>query len=142
MSKPATPRTYWCDSCQVPLLGELCCACGAKGRNISAATLVPVFRPEINYLRNNIDEELHASLREFELWVTPANYNYHSQGKAFFKLSATSADVAITKIKPPHLPTKRTRKETLDQLRESNRAYVEQHQRRIRLGGPIDSAVL
>ncbi|MBU0967623.1 MAG: phosphoadenosine phosphosulfate reductase family protein [Proteobacteria bacterium] len=128
MSKPATPRTYWCDSCQVPLLGELCCACGAKGRNISAATLVPVFRPEINYLRNNIDEELHASLREFELWVTPANYNYHSQGKAFFKLSATSADVAITKIKPPHLPTKRTRKETLDQLRESNRAYVEQLQ--------------
>lgn len=128
MSKPTTPRTYWCDSCQVPLLGELCGACGAKGRNISAATLVPVFRPEINYLRNNVAEELHASLRELELWVTPANYNYHSQGKAFFKLSATSADVVITKMKSPHPLSKRTHKEALKLLREANRAYIERLQ--------------
>jgi phosphoadenosine phosphosulfate reductase len=128
MSKSAAPRTYWCDTCQVPLLGELCGACGDKGRNISAATLVPVFRPEINYLRKNINRELHPWLSELELWATPANYNYFSQGKALFKLSAATADVALGKTEPTPYPKKRTRKNILNQLRVANRAYIEQLQ--------------
>lgn len=127
MSNPS-PRTYWCDICQVPLLGELCGACGAEGRNLAAATLVPVFRPEINYLRKNVDTELQQTLHKAELWVTPANYTYFSQGKALFKMSAATADAVFDKTKPLSLPAKRTRKDLLNRLREANRAYIERLQ--------------
>lgn len=126
MSKPRLPRTYWCDSCQVPLLSEQCCACGAKGRDIAAATMLPVFRPELNYLRKSIDLEL-PWLRELDLWMNPTNYTYYLQGKVLFKLSARSKEIAITKMKPS--PTsKRTRKEFLDLLRSANKPYIEELQ--------------
>jgi phosphoadenosine phosphosulfate reductase len=129
MSKPKSARTYWCDSCQVPLLGELCGACGAEGRNLAAATLVPVFRTEINYLRKHIVQDLHPWLRELELWVTPTNYTYYSHGEVLFKLSAASADVAPGKMKPPpQALAKRTRSDALELLREANKNYIERLQ--------------
>lgn len=129
MSKPASARTYWCDSCQVPLLGKLCGACGAEGRNLAAATLVPVFRTELTYLRKYIVEDLHPWLREFELWVTPANHTYYSQGKVLFKLLPPSADVVPDKTKPrPQVLAKRTRKDVLERLRQANKMYIERLQ--------------
>lgn len=127
MSKSALQRTYWCDSCHVPLLGEVCGACGTKGRNLAAATLVPVFRPELNFLRKNIDPTLHPWLRELELWVTPANYTYYSQGEILFKLAATTKDVVLGELSLSQ-PSKRTKKDILERLREANRTYVEQLQ--------------
>lgn len=128
MSRLTTPRTYWCDNCQVPLLGELCGACGGKGRNISAATLVPVFGSEIKHLLKNIDLALHPRLRELELWVTPANYNYFCQGTPIFKLSTDTAEVALAKTQPMLYSRKRNRKKILKQLRTANRVYIEQLQ--------------
>lgn len=128
-SKPASARTYWCNSCQVPLLGERCGACGAEGRNLASATLVPVFRTEMNYLRKHICQDLHPWLRELEMWVNPVNYTYYSQGKALFKLSAAYADVAPGKVESlPQAPAKRTRKDALERLRKANRNYIERLQ--------------
>ncbi|MDR3555563.1 MAG: phosphoadenosine phosphosulfate reductase family protein [Syntrophobacteraceae bacterium] len=127
MSKPASARTYWCDSCQVPLLGELCGACGAKGRNIASATVVPVFKTEIRYLRQHVAQDLHPWLRELEMWVNPVNYTYYSQGKVLFKLTATPADVAPGRVGHQAI-AKRTRKDALERLREANKNYIERLQ--------------
>ena len=110
MSKRAGKRAYWCDSCHVPLLDAQCFNCGSQGRDLCAATLVPVFRPEIYYLKNQIDVELHPLLKEGEIWTSPGNYTYYCQGVPIFKLFATNGD-AKTIIQARKLkPLNRTRK--------------------------------
>ncbi|MFO7817169.1 MAG: hypothetical protein R6V39_05760, partial [Desulfovibrionales bacterium] len=74
MSKPKGQRAYWCDSCHVPLLAPKCLACNAQGRDLCAATLVPVFRPEIQYLKKIVAKEVHPLLKEGEVWAAPGQY--------------------------------------------------------------------
>ena len=125
MSKQAGRRTYWCDSCHVPLLDTQCSACGSEGRDLCAATLVPVFRPEIHYLKNQIDVELHPLLKEGEIWVSPGNYTYYCQGVPIFKLSATNGHVE-TQVQARKLkPLSRTKKKWLAALKQANRKYIE-----------------
>ena len=50
-------RAYWCDKCQIPLLGEVCCLCGKKGRVIGTADLRPVFREELAFISEKIRDE-------------------------------------------------------------------------------------
>ncbi len=94
MSKPVGKRAFWCDSCHVPLLDAQCLACGSVGRDLCAATLVPVFRPEIHYLKKQIATEIHPLLKEGEIRVSPGTYTYSRQGVPLLKLSATTGPVA------------------------------------------------
>ncbi len=128
MKVPVHSRTFWCDTCHVPLLGKLCHACGVVGRDLSSAAFVPVFRPEINYLKKRVIPELHSFLHELETWVTPTNYTYYGHGAALFRLSATTADVnsyATLKRSRHH---RRSREETLALFQKANKIYVEQMQ--------------
>ena len=128
MKVPVHSRTFWCDTCHVPLLGKLCHACGAVGRDLSSAAFVPVFRPEINYLKKRVIPELHSFLHELETWVTPTNYTYYGHGAALFRLSATTADVnsyATLKRSRHH---RRSREETIALFQKANKIYVEQMQ--------------
>ncbi len=123
MIKSLAQRAYWCDTCHVPLITENCNGCGKKGRDISAATLVPVFRSELNYLRNRIDKEMHPFLRELELWVNPTNYCYYYRGKALFKLSSSSKSTLLEKKMASGKA--RTKKKILQQIQKSNRENIE-----------------
>ena len=128
MSALFTSRTYWCDSCHVPLLGQTCLACGADGRDIASANFVPVFRPEIHYLKKQTAPELHSSLRELETWVMHTNHTYYSQGVPFLKLFVSKANGnTLTTNREIRLP-RRTQKEMLDRLRKANCGYIEQLQ--------------
>lgn len=128
MSLSVNSRAFWCDSCHVPLLGKLCHACGAAGRDFSTAALVPVFRPEINYLKKRVIPELHSFLHELETWIAPSNYTYYGHGTALFRLSATTADVnSYATLKNPS-PPRRSRDETFALFQRANRNYVEQMQ--------------
>jgi phosphoadenosine phosphosulfate reductase len=91
MNKQTGKRAWWCDACHVPILGEKCFACGKMGRDLCAATLVPVFKPEIQYLKKHIDSEIHPLLKEREIWVSPGNYTYYCQGVPILKLAATNS---------------------------------------------------
>lgn len=127
MSEISFKRAYWCDDCQVPVLGETCLACGRKAHSISSARLVPVFRPEINYLKkqNGTCTGSIASLRELETWVAPANHTYYSGGIAVFKMSLAEAAVATSKeYKSIKLP-RRSQEEILFKIKSANRGYIE-----------------
>lgn len=128
MSKRTGKRAYWCDSCHVPLLDAQCLACGSKGRDLCAATLVPVFRPEINYLKRQAEAEIHPLLKEGEIWVSPGNYTYYCQGVPILKLSATNSHVEIPAQARKLKPLSRTRKKWLAILKQANRKYIEKLQ--------------
>lgn len=125
MSKPVGKRAYWCDFCQIPLLGKQCHACGNKGRDLCAASLVPVFLPEIQYLKNQVDHEIHPLLKEGEIWVAPGHYAYYCQGIVIFKLSTTTDQVTISDKARELKPLGRTRKQWLTTLQEANKKYIE-----------------
>lgn len=125
MSKRAGKRAYWCDSCQVPLLNEQCLACGSKGRDLCAASLAPVFRPEIQYLKKQIAAEIHPFLKEGEIWVSTGNYTYYCQGVPIFKLSATNGNVETPAQVGKLKPLGRTKKKWLATLQQANRKYIE-----------------
>lgn len=125
MSKRVGKRAYWCDSCQVPLLGKQCCSCGKKGRDLCAATLMPVFRPEIQYLKKQIDSEVQSLLKEGEIWVSPGNYCYYCQGVVIFKLSATSDQITFFEQAAKLKPLGRSKKKWLSALQQANRKYIE-----------------
>lgn len=128
MNKLSASRVYWCDSCQVPLLGRQCLACGATGRDLSSSRLAPVFRPEIQYLKKQITAEPYPSLQELETWVLHSHHIYYSKGHPLLKLSATNSHVDIIPGAKNLKPFRRTRKERLSALRAANRGYIEQLQ--------------
>ena len=80
-------RTYWCDNCQVPVIGPVCLACGDTTREISSSSFRPVFRPEIKYLEEYFQIDLSATLKEFETWVSPSTKVYFVNGKPVLKLT-------------------------------------------------------
>lgn len=125
MSKAVGNRAYWCDTCHVPLIGKQCLACGGIGRDICAATLVPVFRPEINYLKGKTDATIHPLLKEGEIWLAPGHYTYYCQGVPFLKLSAKSDKVEISKQPKALKPLNRSVKKALETLKQANRKYIE-----------------
>lgn len=125
MSKTAGNRAYWCDSCHVPLLGKVCHACGNKGRDICAASLMPVFRPEIQYLKKQVNPEIQLLLKEGEIWVAPGRYAYYCQGIVIFKLSATTDNVTISDKAKELIPLRRSGKKWLATLQEANKKYIE-----------------
>lgn len=128
MSKPVGKRAFWCDTCHVPLLGKQCFGCGNRGRDICAATLMPVFRPEIQYLKKHVDSEIHPLLKEGEIWVSPGNYAYYCQGIRIFKLSATSNQVTSFEQAASLKPLGRSKKIWLATLRQANQKYIEDQQ--------------
>ena len=125
MSKRIGKRVYWCDECQAMLLSKHCFRCGNQGRDICSAALVPVFRPEIQYLKKRIDKVFHPLLKEGEIWVSPGNYTYYCQGKRLFKLSATN-DGVFTYDQPRAIsPLGRTRKKCLATMLQANKNYLD-----------------
>ncbi|MBF0235517.1 MAG: phosphoadenosine phosphosulfate reductase family protein [Desulfamplus sp.] len=125
MSQEVGKRAYWCDTCHVPLIGEKCLSCGHEGRDLCAATLVPVFRSEIAYLKNITERSIHHLLKEGEVWVAPGSYTYYCKGIHFLKLSATNGNVEISSQAKELKPQKRTLKKALDTLKIANRQYIE-----------------
>ncbi len=125
MSKTVRNRAYWCDTCQVPLLGKSCCLCKNNGRDLCAASLAPVFRPEIQYLKKRIPPALRVYLKEGEIWVSTKNYTYYYQGTPIFKLSASNDKATVLKqiqeLKPPF----RSQKACRLALRKANKKYIE-----------------
>lgn len=125
MNKPVGKRTWWCDNCHVPLINKRCLACGSNGRDICSASLVPVFRPEIQYLKQQIDPEIHPLLKEGEIWISPGNCTYYCQGVPVVKLAAANGHAKTLEKANKIKPLNRTRKEWLAVLREANREYIE-----------------
>jgi len=125
MNKPIGKRAYWCDACHVPLLGPKCLACGAQGRDLCAASLVPVFRPEIQYLKKIVAKEVHPLLKEGEVWVAPGQYAYYCQGVLIFKLAANTEQVTMAPDAEQLRPLARTRKQWLTTLQQANKKYIE-----------------
>ncbi len=125
MSKRVGKRAYWCESCHVPLLKRQCLACGSKGRDLCAAALVPVFRPEIHYIKKQIPADLQSLLKEGEIWVSTGTYTYYCQGKPVFKLSATNDGVVAHEQAHQISPLTRTRKKWRATMLQANKNYID-----------------
>lgn len=125
MSKKTVKRTFWCDTCHVPLMGEFCFACGTAGRDICSATLVPVFTPELQYLKKQVDSSLHPLLKEGEIWISPGNCTYFCQGIPVLKLVAGNGKATL--LNPPdHIrPLHRSKKKWLHTLKKANKGHME-----------------
>ncbi len=128
MNNRVGKRAYWCDSCQVPLIAKHCSACGSTGRDLCAAALIPVFQPEIQYLKKQIDPKLHPLLKEGEVWVAPGTYTYYCQGIQIFKLSASQDCAKISDQAGKLKPQRRTRKKWLTILQQANKRHLEELQ--------------
>ncbi len=128
MSAPSANRVYWCDTCHVPLMNTICLACGSQGRNIASATLVPVFRPEIHYLKKHLSSDLHPYFKELETWVTPAKYTYYYQGKPFLKMSASMERFNKLSMDKMVKKQRRSQREMLLTFRKANKDYIERLQ--------------
>ncbi len=125
MSQKKNKRTWWCDTCHVPLLKDHCLSCGSVGRDICSATLVPVFRPEIQYLKKQIDPEIHLLLKEGEIWISPGNCTYYCQGVPIAKLTAANGNAKKLEKSKSLKPLNRTLKKCLIALRQANKGYIE-----------------
>lgn len=125
MNQKKNKRTWWCDTCHVPLLKDHCLSCGSKGRDICSATLVPVFRPEIQYLKKQIDTEIHPLLKEGEIWISPGNCTYYCQGVPIAKLTAANGNAKKLEKSKSLKPLNRTLEKCLTALRQANKGYIE-----------------
>jgi phosphoadenosine phosphosulfate reductase len=125
MTPKKNKRTWWCDTCHVPLLKDHCLSCGSAGRDICSATLVPVFRPEIQYLKKQIDPEIYPLLKEGEIWMSPGNCTYYCQGLPIAKLTAANGKVKKLEKSKALKPLNRTLKKCLTALRQANKEYIE-----------------
>jgi len=128
MSKSLRKRTYWCDSCHVPLLNKKCLACGNIGRDFCAANLVPIFRPEISHLKKHIPTKLHQYFIENETWVSPSHHLYYYQGIPIIKYSENSVSIINEKQLRDITPYKRTKSSWLKTLKKANKDYIEKIQ--------------
>lgn len=125
MSQKTVRRTFWCNTCHVPLMGDTCHACGSAGRDICSATLVPVFSPELQYLKKQVDSSLHPLLKEGEIWISPGNCTYFCQGIPVLKLVAGNGKATI--LNPPEQikPLHRSKKKWLHTLKKANKGTME-----------------
>ena len=73
---------FWCENCQVPVLGKICYNCGAKLKHSFPDRAVPVFKPEINLISELTGIPLN--FEDCKLWT--ANRCYYYQGKKVFKV--------------------------------------------------------
>jgi len=121
-------RAYWCDRCQVPVMGARCLACGSATRVISSSNLRPVFRPEIDYLEACLGIDLSNVLKEMETWVSPSNKIYFVRGKPVLKLSGAGKyrmQITHKLISNNHLkPIDRPPDEMLSSFKKSNSEYL------------------
>jgi phosphoadenosine phosphosulfate reductase len=121
-------RTYWCDNCQVPLLGPICLLCGQSARDVSSSNLRPVFGPELDYLEKMLGGELRYCLEELETWVNPSSKLYFISGKPAFKLSGPSkvSKQISCKVIGRNLSstTHRPANEIIDTIRKANLNYL------------------
>ena len=116
MNQKKNKRTWWCDTCHVPLLKDHCLSCGSVGRDICSATLVPVFRPEIQYLKKQIDPEIYPLLKEGEIWISPGSCTYYCQGIPIAKLTAANGKAKKLEKSKSLKPLSRTLKKCLNAL--------------------------
>ena len=128
MSTSGISRAYWCDHCQVPVLGKHCYACGGSTRDISAATFVPIFRSELSYLKKQYLSEKNQVFRELETWVNTSNRTYFFQGTRLLRLSQTKADIEIPDREIDRKFLRRSKNDFLSKLKEANRFYIEEMQ--------------
>ena len=89
---------------------------------------MPVFKPEIQYLKKQVTIEVQPLLKEGEIWVAPGNYTYYCQGIPIFKLSASNDHAEIFEQSKKLKPLNRTRKKWLDTLHCANGTYIEELQ--------------
>ena len=125
MSKKTLKRTFWCDTCHVPLMENRCLCCGSDGRDICSATLVPVFTPEIQYLKRQVDPCLHPLLKEGEIWISPGNCTYYCQGIPVLKLVAGNGKATVLCSSDQIKPLRRSKKKWLETLKKANKGYIE-----------------
>ncbi len=128
MTKHVHSRAFWCFSCHVPLLGNVCHACGTVGREISTSALVPVFRPEINYLKKRVPPEFHSFLHELEIWVTPGSQIYYRHGEVLFRMSAIRSELKIFSTPKDSTICHRSKGNIFTLLCKANKPYVDQMQ--------------
>jgi phosphoadenosine phosphosulfate reductase len=125
MTKKSIKRTFWCDTCHVPLMGNTCQACGSESRDICSATLVPVFTPELQYLKKQVPATLHPLLKEGEIWISPGNCTYYCQGIPILKLVAGNGKATILIDSDKIQPLNRSKKRVIETLQKANKSVVE-----------------
>lgn len=121
-------RSYWCDECQVPVLGPVCLACGNTVRDISSSSLRPVFSQEISYLESRFGPKFSGVLREGDTWVSPSNRVYFVDGKPVLQLHGLGKGqegLSYKLINSASLETKsRSVSDTIILLHQANYHYL------------------
>ena len=77
--------TFWCNTCQVPLIKEECEVCRQKGKYLSSGDLKPVFREELDCIHHLTGEFIHKWARDLSLWESKHRYFY--KGKKVAQVS-------------------------------------------------------
>lgn len=126
MKENVRKRTYWCDTCHVPLIEEKCLACGSIGRDICSAKMMPVFDHEIQYLKEQVPSAIHHLLKEGEIWVSTSNCKYFCQGIPILKLVAKTGVTTVLGRPEQIISLNRDPKEWIETLRKANFNYLDQ----------------
>lgn len=122
---------YWCDHCQVPVLGNICLACGKNTRNISSF-IKPVYPQEIDFIKHLFKGMLSNKVNGLNYWVNTNNNTYFLNGKPFFKLNNSNEGIDnlkiqfLTKNKPR--VKRRSTEEIRVRIKKANEAYIKSMQ--------------
>ena len=117
---------YWCDNCQIPVVGRKCFACNGETKKI-CSYLRPVYKAEINYLINIFGADIPFELNELDVWVS-SNNSYYIRGKKAFQITGYSQInneikcKIFTKIFPEY--RRRSTDEIKAALRLANEGYL------------------
>ena len=120
-------RTYWCNNCQVPVLGRECCKCGAITKDMCSSSLHPVFNQELSFLRSQ-NIKAAEQFNALQIWVSPLNSTYYISGKPFMKftnLLYSGDNISFKYIKNGHSNAiNRSYIECIHAIKEANSIYI------------------
>lgn len=131
LNQDKNKKAYWCDKCQVPVLGAECFSCGNPTRELCSAHLKPVFRREINFLKKTIGQ-FNFKLKELECWVNTHSKKYFLNGSPLFKLCGLSKGLDNLNFEHKDMiylnPIKRNKKTLIATIKKANEKYIKELQ--------------
>jgi phosphoadenosine phosphosulfate reductase len=98
---------------------------------MSAPTIAPVFRPEIQFLKKATDPDIGSYMQEIVTWANYTNYQYYCHGRPVLKMrrGAPGTDkMGWTIVGHRSGLPRKTRMHLLENLRKANAPYIEKLQ--------------
>lgn len=115
-------KTYWCNNCNIPVIGKICGICKTKCKEIASSEFRPVFKEEVNFIYEQTGIKLEDSFKNFIIWSS-GNF-YYKNGIKFAKLGYNEdrkLNLSLLKIRDSKSNYKNI---NLSKIEKANKTYL------------------